>query len=57
MDSDRQAAKLRTGQRVIRKDSEEQGTVTEADGKVKWDSGRTSYFERDKVANVRPTEP
>ena len=36
-------------------DSDECGTVTEADGqiKVKWDGGQTSYFRRDEQANVR----
>lgn len=40
----------RAGQRVSRKDSEELGTVLEANGeiKVKWDGGRTSYFRRGK---------
>jgi hypothetical protein len=49
-------ASLRKGQRVSRKDSEEEGTVVEADGgiKVKWDRGRTSYYRRDQRANVRP---
>jgi len=49
------AALLKVGQRVIRKDSDECGTVTEADGqiKVKWDGGQTSYFRRDEQANVR----
>jgi hypothetical protein len=49
---------LRRGQRVSRIDTEELGTVVEADGeiKVKWDGGRTSYFRRDKPANVTPKE-
>jgi hypothetical protein len=49
------AAELRIGQRVSRKDTGELGTVVEADGevKVKWDSGRTSYFRRRQEANVR----
>jgi len=53
------AALLRVGQRVSRKTTDELGTVTEADGgvKVKWDSGRTSYFRRAKSANVRLVQP
>jgi hypothetical protein len=49
------AALLQVGQRVSRKNTDELGTVTEANGrvKVKWDSGRTSYFRRLKSANVR----
>ena len=43
------------GQRVIRKDSEEEGTVLEAGTaiKVKWDGGRTSYFVNRNEANVQ----
>src|SRR4051794_16283906 len=39
------AAKLRAGQRVVRKTTDELGTVIEANDeiKVKWDGGRTSY--------------
>ena len=46
---------VRVGQRVCRKDSDEQGTVVESNGeiKVKWDSGRTSYFRRGNPGNVR----
>jgi hypothetical protein len=53
------AAVLRAGQRVSRRDTEELGTVVEADGeiKVKWDNGQTSYFRRNKPANVRLKEP
>jgi hypothetical protein len=49
------AATLRVGQRVCRKTTDELGTVTAANGevKVKWDGGQTSYFRRDKLANVR----
>ena len=49
------AETLRIGQRVCRMTTDEQGTVTEADGeiKVKWDGGRTSYFRRGQMANVR----
>jgi hypothetical protein len=38
----------RVGQRVSRNDSQELGTIVEADGeiKVKWDDGRTSYYSR-----------
>jgi hypothetical protein len=50
---------LRAGQRVGRQGSDEQGTVVEADGsvKVKWDGGRTSYFRRDRAANVKLLKP
>jgi hypothetical protein len=45
------------GQRVARKDRDELGTVTEVarDGtiKVKWDSGRTGYYQPDTAANVK----
>ena len=53
------AALLKRGQRVRRKNADESGTVIEADGeiKVKWDGGRTSYFRRDQQANVRLEEP
>ena len=36
----------RVGQRVIRKDSKEEGTILEAGTKiiVKWDGGKTSYL-------------
>jgi hypothetical protein len=46
---------LQTGQRVSRKDTDELGTVVEADGhiKIKWDGGETSYFRRGKAANVQ----
>jgi hypothetical protein len=42
------------GRRVARKDSDEEGTIVEADGeiKVKWDHGRTSYYRRGVPANV-----
>lgn len=50
---------LQVGQRVSRKDSEEQGTVVEADGQIKvnWDSGQTSYFRRGRQGNVRRKVP
>ncbi len=53
------AATLHVGQRVCRKATDEFGTVTESNGKVgvKWDNGRTSYFRRDKAANVRLMAP
>lgn len=55
MTENRDVETLKTGQRVSRIDSEELGTVVEADGeiKVKWDSGRTSYFHRGERVNVR----
>ena len=42
------------GQRVVRKNNAELGTVTEKNGKIKvaWDSGRTSYFRHDQWANL-----
>jgi hypothetical protein len=49
-------ATWRVGQRICRKeDRGEHGTVisTGVDKiKVKWDRGRTSYFQRDKPGNV-----
>ena len=50
------AAKV--GQRVSRKDSDELGAIVEVDGeiKVKWDSGRTSYYRRSVQANVQLIE-
>lgn len=44
-----------TGRRVSRPDGKDTGTIVEAGSeiKVKWDSGRTSYFGRGKAANVR----
>ena len=51
---------VHVGQRVRRKDSDEQGTVVEANGevKVKWDGGSTSYAKRGKPGNIRlcPTD-
>jgi hypothetical protein len=43
------------GQRVSRKNTEELGTVIANDGsiKVKWDTGRTSYFRHSEAANVK----
>jgi hypothetical protein len=45
----------RVGQRVCREDSQEQGTIVEANHqiKVKWDNGQTSYFDRNQPANVK----
>jgi hypothetical protein len=49
------------GPRVSRKDTNELGTVAQTDGmvKVKWDGGRTSYFDHAIAANVqlKPAEP
>ena len=47
-----------TGQRVERKDTDELGTVVKINGniKVKWDSGRTSYFRHGEPGNVRRTD-
>ncbi len=44
----------KVGRRVCRPDGQDRGTIVEANGviKVKWDSGRTSYFERGKQSNV-----
>jgi hypothetical protein len=50
----------RVGQRVARKNSDELGTIVEADAqkvKVKWDGGKTSYFRIDKLGNVKLAEP
>jgi hypothetical protein len=43
------------GERVSRKDTDEQGGVLETMPrlKVKWDDGATSYFRRDRPGNVR----
>ena len=48
----------RVGQRVCREDSQELGTIIEADHqiKVRWDNGQTSYFERDQTSNVKLKE-
>jgi hypothetical protein len=47
--------KWRVGRRVSRKNSEEEGTIVEADDriKVKWDSGKTSYYDRKTPASVQ----
>jgi hypothetical protein len=43
------------GHRVTRKDSDESGTVVDANGqiKMKLDGGGTSYFRRGEPGNVR----
>lgn len=43
------------GQRLARKDTEELGTVVEANRQIKvtWDRGRTSYFRHGQQANVQ----
>ena len=45
----------RVGQRVSRRDSEELGTVTAINGKikVKWDGGKTSYFRHGERGNIK----
>lgn len=45
----------RAGERVSRKNSDDLGFIVEVAEliKVKWDSGRTSYYRRDRSANVR----
>ena len=50
---------LQVGQRVSRKTTDERGTVVDVNNKikVKWDDGRTSYFRRDREADVHPLEP
>ncbi len=44
----------RVGQRVSRKDTQERGTISEANNqiKVEWDRGRTSYYHRKTPANI-----
>ena len=51
-------ADWRAGRRVSRsdkRDNEELGTIVTANGKIKvrWDSGRTSYYYRNVPANLR----
>jgi hypothetical protein len=44
----------KVGERVVRRDSEEQGTISESSPiKINWDSGATSYYDREKPGNVR----
>jgi hypothetical protein len=42
------------GKRVTRPDGNDSGTIVEETGqiKVKWDSGRTSYFKPGRAGNV-----
>jgi hypothetical protein len=52
----------RPGRRVFRSDKldrQEYGTIVRANGeiKVKWDSGRTSYYRRKVPANVQLQTP
>lgn len=56
---ERARAKWRVGLRVSRRDSDELGTVVEADGKikVKWDGGSTSYFLHGEDVNVKRYRP
>jgi hypothetical protein len=55
--SNLRAASWRTGRRVsqVIDDTQEVGTILAANGeiKVKWDSGRTSYYRRSVPANLR----
>lgn len=49
---------MRPGARTTRTlrhvlDAGELGAITEAEVKVEWDHGRTSFFRRNKSANVR----
>jgi hypothetical protein len=49
----------KAGQRVVRKDSDELGTVVEAYLgfiKVRWDSGSTSYYRPGEPGNVKLAE-
>lgn len=51
---------LQLGQRIVRKESTEGGTVVEANGssiKVKWDRGATSYYRRGMQGNVLHAMP
>ena len=51
---------LQLGQRVIRKDTTEGGTVVAADAKeikVKWDRGKTSFYRRGAQGNVLHAPP
>ena len=49
------AAKWHAGNRVSRRNGDEFGTIIDAGEKIKvlWDGGRTSYFRRDRLANVK----
>jgi hypothetical protein len=49
----------KAGQRVMRKDSDELGTIAEVDRgvvKVKWDRGKTSYYQPGQPGNVKLAE-
>jgi len=48
----------RLGARVTREDGQDSGTIVEVNGeiKVKWDSGRTSYYRRKNPAKIRMGE-
>jgi hypothetical protein len=49
----------REGQRVCRNGTDELGTIVERMGghiKVKWDSGRTSYFSRKRRAKLHSAD-
>jgi len=54
----RNSPRWRVGSRVARKDGPILGTIVDAGGriKVKWDGGETSYFRRDRHANVMLTD-
>jgi hypothetical protein len=45
----------RVGVRVSRGDGSASGTIIEADGelKIRWDSGRTSYYRRKVPTDIR----
>jgi hypothetical protein len=46
----------RIGERASRRDSKEQGSISEAAAgkiKIKWDGGATSYYHREIPGNVR----
>jgi hypothetical protein len=55
----RRRSDWRVGERERRKDTNDQGTIAETNNKIKikWDSGATSYFEREKPGNVRLIKP
>jgi hypothetical protein len=52
-------ATWKAGQRVVRKDTDELGTVVETDGtiKVRWYSGSTSYFRHGIPGNIQLKPP
>lgn len=55
----RARSRWQVGLRVSRRDSDELGTVVEADGKVKvkWDGGSTSVFLHGQDVNVKRYRP